>query len=235
MHVPHTDILRPFHSLVIPILVLTDIATRWYRSPEILLGSTCYSKGIDLWSVGCILGELIRGRPIFAGSSTMNQIERILEYSGKPSEEEIASTKSPFAETMIDSVTLYDCRKSLSDLCGGGSREALDLVRCCLAFNPTMRIPADALLRHAYVAQFHDTQREPNYPHDPIQLDIEDSVRLSPQEYRDRLCRHIDEQRMAALERQTDKVRRRGSLAAAPALVEEHYGITATSDLNEPS
>ena len=40
--------------------VLTDyVATRWYRAPEILLGSTKYTKGVDMWSIGCILGEVL--------------------------------------------------------------------------------------------------------------------------------------------------------------------------------
>lgn len=55
--------------------VLTEyVATRWYRAPEILLGSTKYSKAVDMWSVGCILGELITGKSIFPGNSTLNQI-----------------------------------------------------------------------------------------------------------------------------------------------------------------
>lgn len=54
---------------------LTDyVATRWYRAPEILLGSPRYTKGVDMWAVGCILGEMLSGRPTFAGTSTMNQV-----------------------------------------------------------------------------------------------------------------------------------------------------------------
>lgn len=54
-------------------LVLTDyVATRWYRGPEILLGSTSYSKAVDIWAAGCIMGELLTGSPIFPGTSTMN-------------------------------------------------------------------------------------------------------------------------------------------------------------------
>jgi mitogen-activated protein kinase 15 len=53
--------------------VLTEyVATRWYRAPEILLGSTKYSKAVDMWSVGCILGELIIGKAVFPGTSTLN-------------------------------------------------------------------------------------------------------------------------------------------------------------------
>lgn len=60
--------------------ILTDyVATRWYRAPEILLGSTKYTYGVDMWSSGCILGELLLGKPIFPGTSTMNQLDRIVE------------------------------------------------------------------------------------------------------------------------------------------------------------
>ena len=68
-----------------PLPVLTDyVATRWYRAPEILLGSTRYTRGVDIWSLGTILGEMINGRPVFAGTSTMNQIERIVEITNMP-------------------------------------------------------------------------------------------------------------------------------------------------------
>jgi len=75
--------------------VLTEyVATRWYRAPEILLGSSKYTKAVDMWSVGCILGELIVGKAIFPGTSTLNQIERILELTGKPKPEDIESIES---------------------------------------------------------------------------------------------------------------------------------------------
>lgn len=43
------------------------VATRWYRAPEILLGSKKYSKAVDMWSIGCIMGEIITGKTLFAG------------------------------------------------------------------------------------------------------------------------------------------------------------------------
>ena len=76
--------------------VFTDyVATRWYRAPEILLGSTSYTYGVDIWAVGCILGELLNGKPIFPGSSTMNQLDRILEVTGRPSAEDVVALQSP--------------------------------------------------------------------------------------------------------------------------------------------
>ena len=77
--------------------VLTDyVATRWYRAPEILLSSTRYTYGVDMWACGCILGELLNGKPIFPGTSTMNQLDRILEVTGRPSAEDIEAIQSPF-------------------------------------------------------------------------------------------------------------------------------------------
>ena len=53
--------------------ILTEyVATRWYRAPEILLGSQKYTKGVDIWSLGCILAELLIGKPMFPGNSTLN-------------------------------------------------------------------------------------------------------------------------------------------------------------------
>jgi mitogen-activated protein kinase 15 len=55
--------------------IMTEyVATRWYRAPEILLGSSKYTKAVDMWSVGCILGELYYGKAIFPGNSTLNQL-----------------------------------------------------------------------------------------------------------------------------------------------------------------
>lgn len=66
--------------------LLTDyVATRWYRAPEILVASKRYTKGVDMWSLGCILGEMLLGKPLFPGSSTVNQIERIMAALPKPS------------------------------------------------------------------------------------------------------------------------------------------------------
>ena len=58
--------------------------------------------GVDMWSVGCILGEMIHGKPIFPGQSTINQLEKILELTGMPSSKTIEGLGSQYAERMID-------------------------------------------------------------------------------------------------------------------------------------
>lgn len=78
--------------------ILTDyVATRWYRAPEILLGSNKYTKGVDMWSMGCILAELLLGKPVFPGTSTLNQLDRVMEIIGRPSNDDIEAIDCPLA------------------------------------------------------------------------------------------------------------------------------------------
>jgi mitogen-activated protein kinase 15 len=67
------------------IILTEEVATRWYRAPEVLLGSQTYGKSADIWSIGCILAEILIGKPLFPGTSTLNQLERIISFTGKPS------------------------------------------------------------------------------------------------------------------------------------------------------
>jgi mitogen-activated protein kinase 15 len=90
------------------------IATRWYRAPEILLGSTRYSKAVDMWSVGCILGELMGGKPMYPGTSTLNQLSRICEVTGMPTAEDISAIDSPFASAMSESIPISMRKYALS-------------------------------------------------------------------------------------------------------------------------
>jgi cyclin-dependent kinase-like len=54
---------------------LTDyVATRWYRAPELLIGTGDYGKEVDIWAIGCIMGELVDGQPVFPGESEVDQI-----------------------------------------------------------------------------------------------------------------------------------------------------------------
>mmetsp|Transcript_7943 Transcript_7943/g.12737 ORF Transcript_7943/g.12737 Transcript_7943/m.12737 type:complete len:355 (+) Transcript_7943:120-1184(+) len=184
--------------------VLTDyVATRWYRAPEILLGSTRYTKGVDLWSTGCILGEMLGLKPMFQGSSTMNQLDKIMEVTGRPSKEDIESIKSPFAQTMIDSLTPSGPRL-LSDMFPQASPDALDLLRKLLQFNPDKRITAIDALKHPYVSQFHNDDDEPMCKH-PVRILIDDNVKYSIQDYRDRLYSEIVKKKKEARKRLQQK------------------------------
>ena len=62
---------------------MTDyVATRWYRSPELLLGDENYGKPVDIWAIGCILGEMSDGQPLFPGDSEIDQLHVIQKVMG---------------------------------------------------------------------------------------------------------------------------------------------------------
>eukprot|EP00811_Abedinium_folium_P030322 NODE_4850_length_1838_cov_13.420807.p1 GENE.NODE_4850_length_1838_cov_13.420807~~NODE_4850_length_1838_cov_13.420807.p1 ORF type:complete len:429 (+),score=130.08 NODE_4850_length_1838_cov_13.420807:43-1329(+) len=170
--------------------VLTDyVATRWYRAPELLLGSTSYTKGVDIWSVGCISGELISGKPIFPGTSTMNQLERIMEVTGRPTPEDVEAIKSPFAATMLESLCMVRPRP-LSEVFPSASAEGLNLMQHCLQFNPSKRITTMDAVAHPYVVQFHNPEDELDCQR-AIHIPIDDNKKLTVQDYRDRLYHDV--------------------------------------------
>eukprot|EP01123_Difflugia_compressa_P015968 TRINITY_DN93_c0_g1_i1.p1 TRINITY_DN93_c0_g1~~TRINITY_DN93_c0_g1_i1.p1 ORF type:complete len:387 (-),score=80.79 TRINITY_DN93_c0_g1_i1:79-1239(-) len=167
--------------------VLTDyVATRWYRAPEILLGSTTYTKGVDLFSVGCILGELLGGKPMFPGKSTTNQIDKILEVTGRPSAEDVQSIDSPFAAKMLDNIPPPIALRSINTLYPNADGEALDLLHKLLVFNPSKRLTAEEGLEHPYVAQFH-VPAEETVCNKTITVPMDDNKRFSVAAYRDEL------------------------------------------------
>uniref|UniRef100_A0A8D0KSE2 Mitogen-activated protein kinase 15 n=1 Tax=Strix occidentalis caurina TaxID=311401 RepID=A0A8D0KSE2_STROC len=162
------------------------VATRWYRAPEILLSSQSYTKGVDMWSIGCILGELLLGKPLFPGTSTVNQMEQILRVIPAPSPEDILAVQSDYRASVINHmssrqrVTLEEILPSSTPL------PALDLLKKLLVFNPNKRLTAEEALQHPYVKRFHCPAREPSLDYDVI-LPLGDDIRLSVAEYRNKL------------------------------------------------
>ncbi|CAK9147540.1 unnamed protein product [Ilex paraguariensis] len=71
------------------------VVTLWYRAPELLLGSTDYGVGIDLWSTGCLLAEMFEGRPIMPGRTEVEQLHRIFKLCGAPPEDYWKKMKPP--------------------------------------------------------------------------------------------------------------------------------------------
>jgi mitogen-activated protein kinase 15 len=128
-----------------------------------------------MWAVGCILGEMALGKPAFPGNSTMNQLERVLEATGRPTPEDIAAIRSPFAATMIDAVPPIRSRPP-EDMFAGAPPAAIDLIKRCLQFSPDKRITAYEALRHPYVAQFHNEADEPACPR-ILRIQIDDNTK----------------------------------------------------------
>jgi glycogen synthase kinase 3 beta len=65
------------------------ICSRYYRAPELIFGNSNYTTSIDVWSVGCVIAELMLGQPIFPGESGVDQLVEIIKILGTPSKEQI--------------------------------------------------------------------------------------------------------------------------------------------------
>lgn len=170
--------------------VLTDyVATRWYRAPEILLGSTSYTSSVDMWSLGCIVGELFLGKSIFPGTSTPNQLERILNVTGLPNAEDIASMKSEYASNILSNIT-SGSPQSLAEMFPKAPVLALDLMRRLLMFNPEKRLTAVDALRHPYLCEFHNPAEE-TVADAIIRVPIDDNIKHSVNEYRSKIYENI--------------------------------------------
>ncbi|CAH1772299.1 unnamed protein product [Owenia fusiformis] len=170
------------------------VATRWYRAPEILLASHKYTKGVDMWSVGCILGELLLGKPLFPGTSTLNQIERIMSTVPRPTKEDIESINSTYGASVLDKATRCP-RKNLEEMIPDAPDDAIDMLKKLLHFNPGKRMTADEALRHPYLSRFHNPAEELGIGRD-VKPPLSDDIQLSVNEYREKLYEMIMEKKL---------------------------------------
>ncbi|XP_016344046.1 mitogen-activated protein kinase 1-like [Sinocyclocheilus anshuiensis] len=136
------------------------VATRWYRAPEIMLNSKGYTKSIDIWSVGCILAEMLSNRPIFPGKHYLDQLNHILGILGSPSQDDLNCIINMKARNYLQSLPQKP-KIPWSKLFPKADNKALDLLDRMLTFNPIRRITVEEALAHPYLEQYYDPSDEP--------------------------------------------------------------------------
>jgi mitogen-activated protein kinase 1/3 len=166
------------------------IATRWYRSPEVILLEKIYTTAVDIWSVGCVFAELLqmtkeaepdfnKRKPLFPGSScyplspSHNPTVNIMEHMISPYEQMNLIFKTLGNPSKSDLAFLNDERateyvegfprykkQDLSSMFRSADPLALDLLEKMLIFNPYYRITAKEALRHKYFADVRDKSQE---------------------------------------------------------------------------
>ncbi|GIZ45970.1 hypothetical protein CKM354_000911400 [Cercospora kikuchii] len=128
------------------------VVTLWYRAPELLLGTTTYDSSIDIWSLGCIFGELVTREPLFQGKNEVDQLSKIFSLCGIPTTTiwpnfkrlpnarslRLPSSSSPAAQPTY--------RTKFPTL----PTQALALLTALLSLNPTSRPSAKEILEHPY-------------------------------------------------------------------------------------
>ena len=137
-------------------LMTQYVVTRWYRAPELLLLYDKYSHAVDIWSVGCILAELLVRKPLFPGHNFKHQLQLIIDLVGSPPADSLGKV-----DARIQSfVRMWSGRPAqpLATALPAASAEVLSLLERLLQFQPQDRLAADGALRHSYLDQFADEE-----------------------------------------------------------------------------
>uniref|UniRef100_A0A7N8XWZ1 mitogen-activated protein kinase n=1 Tax=Mastacembelus armatus TaxID=205130 RepID=A0A7N8XWZ1_9TELE len=149
------------------------VATRWYRAPEIMLNWMHYNMTVDIWSVGCIMAELLTGRTLFPGTDHLLQFNSAVNYFSQ-------------ARNYINSLP-HMPKRNFADVFIGANPLAVDLLEKMLVLDTDKRITASEALAHPYFAQYHDPDDEPEAePYDQSfesrELEIEEWKSLTYEE-----------------------------------------------------
>ena len=164
-----------------PTKLTTLVVTLWYRAPELLLGATEYGAPVDMWSVGCIFGELITREPIFQGEYEVKQLGKIFELCGIPTEESwptwrrlpnARGLRLPASRQTTGSVV----RARFPNMTTAGASLLNDL----LALDPGRRPTAQETLQHEYFRQDPKPKPESMFPTFPSKAGQEKRRKAEP-------------------------------------------------------
>ncbi|CAN8255055.1 unnamed protein product [Cochlearia groenlandica] len=123
------------------------VVTLWYRPPELLLGACNYGVGVDLWSTGCILGELYSGKPILPGKTEVEQLHKIFKLCGSPTEDYWRKLKLPPSAAFRPALP-YGRR--VGDMFKDLPANVLSLLQALLSIDPDRRGNAARALESEY-------------------------------------------------------------------------------------
>jgi cyclin-dependent kinase-like len=141
--------------------VLTDyVATRWYRAPELLLGSSNYGKEIDYWAIGCIMGEITDGKPMFEGDNELNQLYLIQKLLGPfpQAQLEVFYSNPRFNGHVLEPVHKPETLERR--YFGKMNKHALSLMKGLLKLDPRERLTGKDVLMHSYFDEMRNEDPE---------------------------------------------------------------------------
>ncbi|XP_021343446.1 dual specificity tyrosine-phosphorylation-regulated kinase 4-like isoform X3 [Mizuhopecten yessoensis] len=159
--------------------VYTYIQSRFYRSPEVILGYP-YSMPIDMWSFGCILAELYTGYPLFPGENEVEQLACIMEVLGLPPSQVLdqATRKRLFFDSKCNPRCITNSKgkkrrvgsKDLQQAVKTSDANFLDFIRRCLEWDPSIRLTPEEALQHEWITEglVHRRGRDSNRNHKSV-------------------------------------------------------------------
>ncbi|KHN36642.1 Putative serine/threonine-protein kinase [Glycine soja] len=154
------NFIDPHHKVPLT----SRVVTLWYRPPELLLGASNYGVAVDLWSTGCILGELYRSRPILPGKTEVEQLHRIFKLCGSPSEDYWCKLRTPHSTVFRPP---HHYRRCVAETFKEYPSAATRLIETLLSLDPTLRGTAAAALKSEFFSSEPlpcDPSSLPKYP-----------------------------------------------------------------------
>ncbi|KAJ2781119.1 glycogen synthase kinase 3 [Coemansia javaensis] len=130
------------------------ICSRYYRAPELIFVATNYTGKIDIWSAGCVMAELMQGKPLFPGESGIDQLVEIIKVLGTPSKEQIHTMNPNYTDHRFPQIRPHPFSRIFRHR---SSPEAVDLITKLLDYTPGKRLSAIQAMTHP----FFDELRQP--------------------------------------------------------------------------
>mmetsp|Transcript_67458 Transcript_67458/g.133735 ORF Transcript_67458/g.133735 Transcript_67458/m.133735 type:complete len:599 (-) Transcript_67458:750-2546(-) len=166
------------------------VVTRWYRAPELLVQNKQYDAKVDMWSVGCILAEVLGAKAIFPGKDSLHQLRLVVEQLGMPSADELAIIQNEQAVSYITNLkpkvpaasSTAAAVERFAKLFPEADPQLLDLLARLLQFDPRKRPSAAEALAHPYLAAYREAPEE-GLPTPEIEMGFE-RYSLSKEELR---------------------------------------------------
>lgn len=156
---PNSGILKlcDFGSAKILVKGETNVAyicSRYYRAPELIFGATNYTPSIDIWSMGCVLAELLLGQPLFPGDSGVDQLVEIIKVLGTPAKEQIISMNQNYTNYKFPEIKPHPWPKVFKSR--AVPPEAIDLISKVLQYTPSTRLKPWEVCAHPFFDELRD-------------------------------------------------------------------------------
>ncbi|XP_071756463.1 mitogen-activated protein kinase 12 [Centroberyx gerrardi] len=135
------------------------VVTRWYRAPEVILSWMHYTQTVDIWSVGCIMAEMLQGKPLFKGSDHLDQLTEIMKITGTPTQDFISKLQSDDAKSYIKSLPKVE-KKDLQGVFSKVNPQAVSVLERMLLLDPESRATAAEALSLPYFSEFREPEEE---------------------------------------------------------------------------
>jgi len=164
---------------------ISYICSRFYRGPELILGSTDYSTAADLWSAGCVMAEMLLGRPIFQGDSGVDQLVAIMRVLGTPSQAEIHAMNPEYTDFKLPMVTAVSWHQVFT--ANRVDPDAIDLVSQLLRYDPNERCTTYAALAHPFFDELRIVYKDGSVDKGPTLFNFSAAEKEAAGEYLERI------------------------------------------------